>query len=175
MSKPGPAQLATALGVRSGENLYGVVDAARHLRLVQEGVRLFDSTKDTLFEGPNARDLENYGPLMVTIAPDSGYLESWCDRWGDNAGILVVSMRPRADVRAHLRSIFVVKDETGQEHFFRYYDPRVLRAYLPTCTGEEARTFFGPLDRVLVESDDATTALRFRAGATGATLTEIAM
>ncbi|KIH82848.1 hypothetical protein UCMB321_3303 [Pseudomonas batumici] len=37
---------------------------------------------------------------------------------------------------------------------FRYYDPRVLSVFLPTCTDEEFTKFLGPLNRLLVELDE---------------------
>jgi len=40
----------------------------------------------------------------------------------------------------------VVKDERGNRLVFRYYDPRVLRVYLPTCSPSELRTVFGPIE-----------------------------
>ena len=45
---------------------------------------------------------------------------------------------------------------------FRYYDPRVLRKFLPTCTPEQIAAFFGPADSVLIENEDGTELLRFR-------------
>jgi hypothetical protein len=45
---------------------------------------------------------------------------------------------------------------------FRYYDPRVLRAFLPTCTLEEANTFFGPVDAFVAEGHAGESLLRFR-------------
>ena len=30
---------------------------------------------------------------------------------------------------------------------FRFYDPRILRAFLPACTSDELRSFFGPVQR----------------------------
>jgi hypothetical protein len=35
---------------------------------------------------------------------------------------------------------------------FRYYDPRVLRSYLPTCTPEELAQVFGPIHSFVMES-----------------------
>ena len=46
---------------------------------------------------------------------------------------------------------------------FRYYDPRVLRAYLPTCNSEELRTVFGPIECFRTEDqNDAEHMLEFR-------------
>jgi hypothetical protein len=38
--------------------------------------------------------------------------------------------------------------------FFRYYDPRVLRVYLPTCNAEEIRSVFGPISAYIAEDED---------------------
>jgi hypothetical protein len=45
---------------------------------------------------------------------------------------------------------------------FRYYDPRVLRAYLPTCSIGELRTVFGPIECFWMEDKSPGTALEFR-------------
>ncbi len=45
---------------------------------------------------------------------------------------------------------------------FRYYDPRVLRVYLPTCLAPELRTVFGPVRRFLLESEDPALMLEYR-------------
>jgi hypothetical protein len=42
----------------------------------------------------------------------------------------------------------------GKIVYFRFYDPRVLRAYLTTCTDDEIRTFFGPVHRLVMEEED---------------------
>jgi hypothetical protein len=45
---------------------------------------------------------------------------------------------------------------------FRYYDPRLLRVYLPTCRPAELETFFGPIDTFLTEGEDGGEMLEFR-------------
>ena len=51
--------------------------------------------------------------------------------------------------------------------YFRFYDPRVLRIYLPTCTLEESRVFFGPIDGFLVESADGEKLIGYTIGPDG--------
>lgn len=53
----------------------------------------------------------------------------------------------------HLREVFISRDENGQEYFFRFYDPRVLRSFLPTCQSEELREFFGPIGRLVTDDE----------------------
>ena len=43
-----------------------------------------------------------------------------------------------------------------RDRYFRYYDPRVLRVYLPTCNARELQTVFGPVLRYLVEDEKPT-------------------
>jgi hypothetical protein len=66
-------------------------------------------------------------------------------------------------VRAHLRQFLLVQDERGNQQYFRFYDPRVLRVYLPTCDAAETQQFFGPIDRFIVE-DGPELALWFLPG-----------
>lgn len=65
------------------------------------------------------------------------------------------------DLRKHFRKFLEVKRESGAKLVFRYYDPRVLRVYLPTCTPEERALVFGPVAEFLVEGHDPATLLRF--------------
>jgi hypothetical protein len=44
---------------------------------------------------------------------------------------------------------------------FRYYDPRVLRVYLPTCVTSELRTVFGPIDCFWTEAERSEKMLEF--------------
>ena len=48
----------------------------------------------------------------------------------------------------------MVYNEDGKPLYFRFYDPRVFRVYLPTCNESELEIIFGPVSRYLVESED---------------------
>jgi hypothetical protein len=64
-------------------------------------------------------------------------------------------------LRRHLREFLVVRDPMGNSLMFRYYDPRVLRVYLPTCNRTELSTIFGPVERFWMESADSGILLEF--------------
>lgn len=53
--------------------------------------------------------------------------------------------------RLHFKKFLRVRTEDGRELAFRFYDPRVLNAYLPTCTDAEFKTLLGPVKRLLAE------------------------
>ena len=44
---------------------------------------------------------------------------------------------------------------------FRYYDPRVLRSFLPACNAAELHQFFGPVQSFIVEEATPESGVRF--------------
>jgi len=174
-ARPTAARVADVLRqtVRSGGRcpLYGVVDGARALMLAYEASAFHEYGIRPLFDGVLADQLGDVAPYLVPIQPHSGYLERWAGRWGDNAGILLVTRAEPDPLWDHLRSLFLAEDEEGQEFFFRFYDPRVLRAYLPTCTAAETEEFFGPIRCIYVEADPPTAVLECAPSAHGVRIT----
>ena len=47
--------------------------------------------------------------------------------------------------------------------YFRYYDPRVLRIYLPACNKEELATIFGPVRRYVLEGEEKEMVIEYQA------------
>ena len=47
-----------------------------------------------------------------------------------------------------------VKTEDLQLLYFRFYDPRVLRIFLPTCDRKQIVEFFGPVQAFICEQDE---------------------
>ena len=62
----------------------------------------------------------------------------------------------------HFRRLLRVQDERGVRMLFRFYDPRVLRVYLPTCRPGELEQVFGPVEFFLTEADEPDRILEFR-------------
>jgi len=67
-------------------------------------------------------------------------------------------------MRRHLRRFLIVRAPDGKRLYFRYYDPRVLSVYLPTCNAAELQYIFGPVRQFVCEGPDPTVLLRFDAG-----------
>ncbi|MEK7855861.1 MAG: DUF4123 domain-containing protein, partial [Acidobacteriota bacterium] len=80
---------------------------------------------------------------------------------GDDWGIFVHSRCTLIEMRRHFRALAKVYDENGNARIFRYYDPRVLRNYLPTCTPIELIEFFGNVETIFAESDDGQALMSF--------------
>ena len=161
------------------DQLYGVVDAARDKELAFAAPRRYGQTIHWLFEEGSGAHMLDVAPYLVPIAfktrypyENSGYLDMWARRLGTNAGILLITPASTFSLMDHLDELFRVTDETDHRFYFRFYDPRVLRTYLPTCTAAEAREFFGPIGRILVEAADPGTILSCGADASGVKIDE---
>jgi hypothetical protein len=85
---------------------------------------------------------------------DTGWSRSWATFLRTETGI--------KQLRRHLRDFLRVRDESGKRLIFRYYDPRVLRVYLPTCWPAELSTFFGPISAFITGGEDPGEILEFR-------------
>jgi hypothetical protein len=115
-----------------------------------------------LFQGDSARDLVDVAPHLVALDPQSSLTQSlFTEGWGASWGVHLTSTASLDEVRSHFRRFLMVLDHTGKSFYFRLYDPRVLRVFLPTCDAEQLKTLFGPIDAFLVEDEDPSRALMF--------------
>ncbi|MGE3181756.1 MAG: DUF4123 domain-containing protein, partial [Phycisphaerae bacterium] len=75
------------------------------------------------------------------------------DGWGQPRGIFAVvpSDVSVPEIRKHFRTFLMVQTAEGKSLYFRYYDPRVLQAYLPTCSPAELATMYGPIEAYMAE------------------------
>ena len=64
-------------------------------------------------------------------------------------------------MRKHFRALVTVHDEAGTPMIFRFYDPRVVHKFLPTCNTGELKTFFGKVDAFFAETPDGKGFSRF--------------
>jgi hypothetical protein len=65
--------------------------------------------------------------------------------WEEPWGIFLAATADLPTLHRHLRKFLVVKDPEDEVVYFRYYDPRVLPAFLSACNDEELKEFFGPI------------------------------
>ena len=65
-------------------------------------------------------------------------------------------------MRKNFRGLVKIYDENAKSYIFRFYDPRVLRKYLPTCTPQELEAFFGKVTNFFAENEEGKGLLNFR-------------
>jgi hypothetical protein len=115
-----------------------------------------------LYSGPLAPELEIAAPYLVQL--DHGYRDTHRlirQAWSNSWGVFLKSGTSLKKLRRHLREFLIVQDAGGNRLVFRYYDPRVLRVYLPTCTAGELRTFFGPIESFWAEEESCNNIREF--------------
>jgi len=163
----------------AGEQLYAVVDAARNRDLAFAARDRFRLPTRWLFAKSTVKEMENVAPYLVSMMAGSsypysasGYLDLWSTQFGNSAGILLLTQADEKSLWTHLCGIFRVTDEDQHKYYFRFYDPRVLRVFLPTCTAQDALDLFGPIRMMLVESKIPGRLLVCRTGHRGATVSE---
>jgi hypothetical protein len=160
-------ELGSAPGAGGGVSLYALLDAAREPRVVSflEGL---PETSDSLYEGEKAVELAPYAPYLVEIPGDSPLAgDLGATAFGKSYCVFLTAWASFEDVRKHFRHFLMVETEDGKEVYFRFYDPRVLRVFLPSCTPEEAKRFFGPIRSFWVEAREPGTLSRFWLGEDG--------
>jgi hypothetical protein len=103
-------------------------------------------------------------PYLVKLEYDHPFTKLVCEEgWGNHWGIFVITPAEVniRDLRKHFRRFLMVYDSDGKLIYFRYYDPRVLRVYLPTCNAEEIKIVFGPVGSYITEDEDSSNLLCF--------------
>src|SRR5262249_36003644 len=128
--------------VFAGEGpVYALLDAARGER-VYDAVRGCGRPFEPLYDGKLAPELAGVAPYLVELAADHPFTGQLLgEGWGDSWGCFLSAPVDLRGLRRHLRRFLKVRTENRKTLVFRYYDPRVLRLYLPTCTPGELDTF----------------------------------
>ncbi len=140
---------------------YCLIDAARIgpalLDRFTEGVKY-----DSLYRGRSEEVLAAVAPYIAELGSDNGF-DTWLfeDGWGDSRYIFIKSKFSMEELWKHFRKFLLVKNEKGEELYFRFYDPRVLRIFLPTCNEAQLSEFFGPVDSFLAEDKNPEYILEF--------------
>ena len=134
-------------------DIWMIADAARDPRIFAM-LREFHLEYYCLYSGSLPPALEMAAPYLVQFdCGDPGTRQFLRSAWGNNWGVFLKCASHARSLRRHLREFLVMRDSGGNRLVFRYYDPRVLRGYLPTCTSDELRTFFGPIERFWMEDE----------------------
>jgi hypothetical protein len=142
------------------ERIYALLDAARD-ETIYPAVLGGDAEYFCLYIGELAPELAETAPYLVKLDPEAKFA-AWLAKngWGHGWGIFAQSRADMLSLRRHFRRFLMVYDDEEQPLYFRYYDPRVLRVFLPTCNQDELQTLFGPVDRYSFESEDGASLLR---------------
>lgn len=134
-------------------NVYAVIDGASCEDLLGKLDELAP-VNCCLYAGELEADMKGVAPHLVLLKEDHLFTrwllanfmgKSWC--------IFACSSADFSAIRKHFRTFLMVKGPDGETLYFRYYDPRVLRVYLPTTNKEERHIVFGPINCYYCETE----------------------
>jgi hypothetical protein len=115
-----------------------------------------------LYSGTIPASLETVAPYLARLEYDDRRTREFLVKaWGNSWGIFLKCDTSMQKLRRHLRAFLTVRDPGGNKLLFRYYDPRVLRVYLPACSSADLRTVFGPIQRFWTEGETKGAVLEF--------------
>lgn len=142
-------------------DIWMIVDFARDRRIFP--MLLATSLEYTcLYSGNLAPALAMAAPYLVKLEFDQKDSRRLLKAsWGNSWGVFLKCDTNTKTLRSHLREFLLVRGPSAKMLVFRYYDPRVLRVYLPTCYPDELRQVFGPIECFGMEDTNAETLLQF--------------
>jgi hypothetical protein len=103
----------------------------------------------SLYQGTAEEGLEAIAPYLVPVdvALFDWILEALLpEPWG----IFARSECDLATLQSHFCNLLTAESPDGERWYFRYYDPRVMERYLPTCTDAELVDLFGPVSELAI-------------------------
>jgi hypothetical protein len=153
--------LAAAVFGKGEMSVFAILDGASAPNLVKH---LYQHEPEycCLYRGELEPDMATVAPYLVRLEAESNFTELVLgEGWGAHWGSFVVSPATLRTLRDHFRAFHTVELPDQRTVLFRYYDPRVLRNFLPVCNAAELATFFGPVQQFLVEGETPESGLRF--------------
>jgi hypothetical protein len=145
-----------------GTSLFALMDGAREPRVLR-AVAESGLDHECLYAGDLDPEVKAAAPYIVRLVHGSLACERLIfESWGRQWGMFISARIGLRMVRRHLRTFLRVQTEDRRKLLFRYYDPRVLRVFLPTCDPGQLWKVFGPIQRFDMEAPDAGRLMRFR-------------
>lgn len=122
--------------------LYAILDATNCPAVPRKVLELGDEQAVSLYRGAAEEVYWDVAPYLMRVneAMLQWIIETlWQQPWG----IFIMSKADLDSIRRHFRRFLQAQLPDGNIWYFRFYDPRMLAAYLPVCNRQELAAFFG--------------------------------
>lgn len=140
---------------------YLVLDGARLREQLNEAKQLNNNYR-CLYKGKVEEYLQDVAPYLFTCSAATEMAQWFIkEGFGKAWGVGICTDQDFETVYKHLRRFLMIKTENGKQLYFRYYDPRVLSIFLPTCDRAQVIDFFGPVRSFIVEHNTTNEAIEF--------------
>ncbi len=139
-----------------------IIDAARTYEKIQEAPEILKNSY-CLYNEKGDEVLSSVAPYVVDCEISKNTLQ-WVEEnvWGNSGCTFLFSNILFDKICIHLKHFITAKIEDGQELYFRFYDPRVLKIFLPSCNKQQILEFFGPVEYFIVEGETKEEAIVFK-------------
>jgi len=139
----------------SKNDVYAVADGALLPGLLAK-LEEHEPKNTCLFRGELPFDLAEAAPYLVKLEKDNEFSD-WLLNESVEEPCCIYAQTTVIDdfiqLRKHFRSFLRVKSPEDKNLLFRYYDPRVMKTYLPTCTPEDNEIIFNGIESYLIFND----------------------
>ena len=133
--------------------LFALLDATDQILVPHRAKQLGPAKAVSLFTGTANEWHWAVAPYLFHV--DSDLLDWIAEKlWKEPWGIFAMSNATMEELRVHFKKFLMVQLPEGKQWLFRYYDPRILQVYLPTCEPWELQKFFGPVRAFATADND---------------------
>lgn len=136
------AQIKTRLFNDPDNKVYAVIDGASCPELRYK-IYDWEPISECLWSGHLEPDVEETAPYLVLLQYEHVFTD-WLiqNGWGRHWNIFVTSKADFRTFRTQMKKLQLVRSPEGKTLLFRFYDPRVLSIFLPTCDSEQLEEMF---------------------------------
>ncbi len=139
-------------GQVASQKMYAIVDGSRQPMIIPVALEAMASRVSCLYSGGALSELGDNAAWVVELLPGESTLRWLLEHGFEKRWFIFASsdLVLESFVR-HLKKFTVVKNERGETLFFRFYDPHVLRQYLPMFSDQQRVSFFKNVTKVFFE------------------------
>lgn len=125
---------------------YLLLDGAQIDNLLRQIYQLYEFPEcHVLYLGTRYQPLSDVGPVLTRLIPNSRLEQHFFEHWQHTAGIWLESDASEPELVEHLRSLVHAGLRSGVTVLLRYYDPRILRRWLPELPSDQRDRVMGPI------------------------------
>lgn len=135
-------QVKTRLFNDTDSKVYAVIDGASCPELRYKIYDL-EPISECLWSGHLEPDVEETAPYLALLQYDHPFTDWLIQKgWGLHWNIFATSTADFTTFRTQMKKLQIVRSPTGKALLFRFYDPRVLSIFLPTCDDDQLLEMF---------------------------------
>lgn len=113
----------------------------------------FDVSYQCLYRGQDKEELEEVAPYLVECRKNSEFTNWVLDNYGKNFGVFIQSTHNLAQIHDELSArTKIIDEETGNNLFIRFYDPRAILKYFKIQTSQQGKSLFSIVPIFLYEN-----------------------